>query len=85
MNVSMVNVFLIGKLWSRTTTDSVALLRQAGFADTDVSARAILFVGQNVGTFFGLLNNKSYQPTDSYDAFFGDSYHEIQATLNTVL
>jgi len=85
MYVSLVDVFLIGKLWNRTTAERLSILRQAGFAHADGSAKAIVSVGKNVGTFFGLLNARTYQPTDYYYEFFGNSYDDLEERLNAVI
>ncbi len=77
MYVSLVDVFLVGKLWNRTTADRIATLIQAGFAHTEGSAKAIVSVGKNVGVFFGLLDARTFKPTIHFDEFFGSSYNDL--------
>ena len=88
--VSLVNVFLVGKLWGhaenqRIATIASAPLIQAGFAGAVGSAAAIVSVGKNVGTFFGMLHEVTYQPTDYYYEFFGHSYDDLEERLNAVI
>ena len=88
--VSLVNVFLVGKLWGHAENQRIATIAstpliQAGFAGAVGSAAAIVSVGKNVGTFFSLLDELTYQPTDYYYEFFGHSYDDLEERLNAVI
>tara|TARA_R110001606_G_scaffold278288_2_gene426560 strand:+ start:7374 stop:8852 length:1479 start_codon:yes stop_codon:yes gene_type:complete len=71
--VCLVDVFIAGNAYSFASAEKerIQYVLEAGYANTENAAKTLLALGRNVGTHFGLLDDK-HLPTPLFDQFYCD-------------